>query len=211
MAPELRRTGAAGAADRLILVYAVLLGVLAGLLRAWGGRRRYGTVTINHLWLVPIALLPQFFVFFLPATREGIPDWLAALALVSSQTLLLVFVWLNRHHPPFWMLGLGLSMNLGVILANGGLMPIGPSTVNRLAPRASVGSWSLSQRLGSTKDIVLAEDAIRLQWLADRFISPQWLPPRSAFSLGDLVIAGGAFWMLWALGGPPPVHDMEAA
>jgi hypothetical protein len=186
----------------LILLAAVIAGFLAGLVRAWLTGRRLRPPDLKLLWLAPAAYLPQFLAFQLPATRRAIPDDLAALALVSSQMLLLVFAWVNRRQPGFWMLGLGLLLNLAVITLNGGLMPISPETVTRLAPDAPPGAWQIGERLGNTKDLVLPVAEMRFGWLSDRFLLPDWLPYRVAFSLGDVLIALGAFWLLWSSGSP---------
>ena len=53
----------------------------------------------------------------------------------------------------------------------------------------------MGSRLGTGKDIVLAVDQTRLWWLSDRFLLP--LPGGYvAFSLGDVLIAVGAFFVL---------------
>jgi len=185
----------------MLLAIAVFAGFLAGLFRARLSKRRYDIPQIRYIWLVLIAFLPQWFVFYLPVTRRSISDPWAIAALVSSQILLLIFVWQNsyqqrlRNQPGFWLLGLGLLSNFTVILLNRGLMPISPENVTRLAPNAIPGSWQLGSRLGTGKDIVLAVDQTRLWWLSDRFLLP--LPGgHVAFSLGDVLIAAGVFFVL---------------
>jgi len=185
----------------MLLVIAVFAGFLAGLLRAWLSNQRYEIPQISHSWLVLIAFLPQWLAFYLPATRRSIPDQWAIAALIGSQVLLLIFVWRNSYQPRyrnrlgFWLLGLGLILNLTVILLNGGLMPISPENVSRLVPDAAPGSWQINSRLGTGKDIVLAVDQTRLWWLSDHFLLP--LAGRDvAFSLGDIIIAAGAFFVL---------------
>jgi hypothetical protein len=185
-----------GADDQVILLLAVVAGLLAGQVRAWRGRRRLMPPSLRLVWLVLLAFSPQWFAFYLPATRRLIPDGLAAVALVSSQALLLVFAWFNRDRPGFWALGLGLALNLLVIALNGGLMPISPETVARLAPKALPEAWQVGSRLGISKDVILPVAATRLWWLSDRFLLPAWFPYRVAFSLGDVFIASGAFWLL---------------
>ncbi len=193
----------------MILLLAVIAGLLAGLARTWHGGRPLSPLNLRLIWLVPLAFLPQWLAFFLPATRESVPDDLAAAILVNSQILLLVFVWFNRQQPGFWAMGLGLACNLLVIALNGGLMPISPDTVARLASDATSEGWQVGHRLGTGKDVVLPVAATRLWWLSDRFLLPAWFPYRAAFSAGDVLIAGGAFWLLWALGGQPQRKTLE--
>jgi hypothetical protein len=185
----------------MTLLPAVAAGLLAGLARAWYQGRRLTAPGLRFDWLVPLAFVPQFFTFYLPATRRLVPDNLAAAILVASQALLLAFACFNLRRPAFWALGLGLLSNLLVIALNGGRMPISPGTVAWLAPEAPPGDWRIGDRLWSTKDVVLPIAATRLWWLGDCLRSPAWFPFRTAFSPGDALIAGGAFSFLWALGG----------
>lgn len=196
------QTAVAGAGDApLILSYALFLGLFAAVSRVTIAGRRLTVPQLRHAWLVVLAFVPQLIAFFLPGTRNSISLEGAALALVSSQTLLLAFAWLNRNLPGFLLLGGGLTLNLLVILANGGLMPISPETVQALAPQASQDAWQVGARLGATKDLVLPPEAIRLDWLSDRFVLPTWFPKRAAFSIGDVLIGAGALWVTWAMGG----------
>jgi hypothetical protein len=187
----------------LILLYAVFAGLIAGWLRAWYHRSRLVVPDLQLLWLVPLAFLPQWLAFFWPPTRGYFSDGAASAILVSSQLLLLLFAWANRRQRAFWWLGLGLLLNLTVIVLNGGLMPISPETLSRVLQGASPEEWLVGQRAGASKDVILPEHATRLPWLSDRFLLPEWMPQRAAFSLGDVLIAIGAFWLLWQAGAAP--------
>jgi hypothetical protein len=189
----------------LVLIFAVIVGLIAGSLRAWISGKKLQILSLRHVWLVPIAYTPQLLSFELRATRKLIPDEIAALGLLVSLLLLLVFAWLNRDQPGFWALGLGLALNLVVIALNGGLMPISPETVHRLEPYVPPGAWKVGERLGFTKDIVLPVAETRLWALSDRFVIPEWY---LAFSIGDVFIAIGAFWLLWSLGGGRKTANM---
>ncbi|RIK40828.1 MAG: hypothetical protein DCC55_13815 [Chloroflexi bacterium] len=184
----------------MILLYAVFAGLIAGWLRAWYHQGHLVLPELHLLWLVPLAFAPQWLAFFWPPTRELINMRMAAVILVGSQVLLLIFAWANRKHRAFWWLGLGLLLNLLVIVLNGGLMPVSPETLSRLFTNTNPEEWQVGQRVGTSKDIVLPEHATRLAWLSDRFLLPEWMPQRAAFSLGDVLIAVGAFWFLWQAG-----------
>ncbi|MEW5869067.1 MAG: DUF5317 domain-containing protein [Chloroflexota bacterium] len=186
----------------MILLSALLFGLLAGPLRA---KVRGFHITYPDLrlpWLVGIAFIPQFLAFHLEPSREICPDWLASGALVGSQILLLAFAWTNRKLPGFCLLGAGLCLNFLVIVLNGGLMPISPATVAKLAPGAPIDSWQTGQRLWAGKDIVLPVTDTYLWSLSDHLLLPFWFPYQVAFSIGDILIGLGAFWALWKVGSP---------
>jgi hypothetical protein len=191
----------------MILLPAIIAGLLAGLIRARYRNGHLRTPDLRFAWLVPIAFLPQLLAFNLPVTRRLITDNLAAGALVSSQALLLVFAWSNRNQSGFWALGIGLALNLSVIALNGGLMPVSPDVVAELLPDTSAATWQVGERIGW--NVVLPVSSTRLWWLSDHLLMPAWSPYRKALSIGDLLIAGGAFWFLWSLGGPQRTAEQK--
>jgi hypothetical protein len=147
-----------------------------------------------------IAVIPQMFSFHLPGLSEVTSDKIAIGILIGSQVMLLFFIWANRTLPGFGALGIGLLLNLAVIIANGGLMPISPETVHQLSPNAVIDASDFGSRLGSSKDILLTIENTKLWLLSDILVLPTWIPYRVAFSIGDIFIAGGAFWLLWVHG-----------
>lgn len=183
----------------MLLLLSIIIGIVLGIARALISGRAFVVPELRMIWLVFIGFLPQFFVFFWTVTRELITDnRIAAAALVSSQLLLLVFAVVNRKQPGFWLLGIGLLLNLVVILANGGLMPITPEVLAELAPPGEPTEilFPPGSRLGTTKDIVIeAEDTI-LWPLSDIFLFPESIPLRFAFSVGDVLIGVGVLKLL---------------
>ncbi len=184
----------------MILLLAVVAGLIAALARAYWGHRQLQSLSLRYTGLVLLAFIPQLIAFQLPQTSAKFPDDGARIALVVTQALLIVFAWYNRKAQGFYALGIGLLMNFTVIVLNGGWMPISAHTVEKLA--GGTGMWKVGERLGYTKDIILPIEQIRLWWLADQFTLPGWIPYRVAFSLGDIIIGIGAFWLLWSLSGP---------
>jgi hypothetical protein len=184
----------------MILLPAIAAGLLAGLARAKYRNGHLKNPDLRLVWLVPIAFLPQWLAFNLSVTRRLATDRSAAATLISSQALLLVFAWFNRKQPGFWALGAGLALNLTAIALNGGLMPVSPEVVAELLPDSPSVTWQIGERVGW--NIVLPITDTRLWWLSDHLLLPAWFPGRKALSIGDVLIAAGAFWYLWALGGP---------
>lgn len=182
----------------MILLIGVVLGLIAGLIRAWVTKRPYTLPIIQHIEIAFIAFLPQALAFFLPQSGQLISQQLAAWILPISLGLLVLFAWFNRHIQGFGLLGLGLLLNLLVIAANGGLMPISPETLAIV--HGPLSQQAIDVRVSGTKSIVLPVEETRLEWLADRFTVPDQLPIQFAYSLGDVFLAIGAFWALWAGG-----------
>ncbi len=179
----------------MILLSAIAAGLLAGIGWArWRGMP-YQPPVLKHLWLVFIAFLPQFAILYLPEVRAQIPDAGAAAILIASQLLLLGFAWLNRKMPGMTILLIGVALNLIVMAANGGFMPISPQTASRLVPPEILQEIPVGSRFG-TKDILLLPEQTRFEWLADRFLPPAGSPYQVAFSLGDVFIAVGVFFLL---------------
>ncbi len=186
----------------MVLIVAVLAGVLLGIVRSIFLKMPYQAVQIQHIWLVLAAYIPQFFIFFLPATRSTIPDqWVAAL-FVFSQVLLLAFIWINRGIPGGWLMGIGLLLNFLAIILNGGMMPLTPQNAQHLLPAGSTVTLTLGERVGVSKDILLEKSATRLWFLGDVFLLPEWFNFPMAFSPGDVLLSLGAFWLFWELGNP---------
>ena len=185
----------------MILLIAIAVGVAAGLARALLAGRSYAPPALRGIGWAFAAFLPQYIVFFFPPTRGRIDQNLAAIFLVGSLLALLLFAWWNRSHAAFYWLGFGLLLNLLVIVLNGGLMPISPATVLHLYPEDHPNALVIGSRLGYSKNVVLYVSETRLEWLADRFLFPAWVPLQVAYSVGDVLIAIGAFWLMWQSGG----------
>ncbi len=180
----------------MILATAVAAGYLVGLWRAKLDQTSWKAPILQHLWLVPVFFLPQFFAFYLPATRSQLSTPLVAACLIFSQAGLLLFCLLNWQQPGMSVLAIGLSLNLIAILTNGGLMPLSTHTVARLVPASTLANLEVGSRVGVSKDILLDPENIVFPWLADRFTPPDWVSYRFAFSLGDIFIGIGAFVLL---------------
>ena len=181
----------------MILLLALLVAVLIAL--PLGGKlSELGHMGLRYGWLTIFALVLQFYTICFPAAKDTVEFQIGGIVLVGSYLLLLVPVWANRGLPGVKIVGVGLLMNLAVIAANGGYMPVAPEALvqaglENLAPGLEPGA-----RVANTKDIVLVAAETRLWFLADVFVVPRPWPIRMVFSAGDVLIALGAFVLVQA-------------
>jgi len=193
--------------QHMVLLVAVVIGLVSGCLRAGVSKTPYDLPDIRGLWMVFAAYLPQFFAFYLPATRNAIADQWIPIILVSSQMLLLIFAWSNRKVTGFPLLGMGLLLNFIAIVLNGGLMPITPEVLQKIIPPGNDIIIAIGERVPSGKDILLPRESTRLWFLGDILTLPRSLKYQIAFSIGDIVISMGAFWLFWQRSSPHKVSE----
>jgi hypothetical protein len=108
--------------------------------------------------------------------------------LMLSQGALLALIIFNHHLPGAALFSLGIVLNLAVMLANGGWMPITPEMYHFVHPERVI---EVGSRAPDSKGIVLPREQTNLWVLSD--IVPIPLPwRRTAVSIGDLLLIGGA-------------------
>lgn len=173
----------------MLFLIGIAAATIAGL--AAGGKvGRLGALTVTWWWAAPIVLAAQLFAVYSTDTINGLP----AIALILATHVALLAIAIRNHAlPGAPLVALGLAMNLAVMAANGGLMPIAPDTLERAGRVEAwkIGDGSPGTRVASSKDIILPRDQTRLELLADRFWTG--LPGRLSvvFSLGDVVLLSG--------------------
>ena len=167
----------------MILLFVPLLMIAVGW--ALGGRLR-ALQSLPIRWgALPLAAFgAQWLLIRVPG-----PDPLPVLgaAFAASYGPLIGFLWINRRLPGLKLALVGTLLNLAVMLANGGFMPIAPETF--AATYATASAPVAGQRIPQSKDVALPADRAQLAGLGDT-LALTW-PFRSVFSLGDLVLAAG--------------------
>ncbi|MGI8589061.1 MAG: DUF5317 family protein [Chloroflexia bacterium] len=168
----------------MVNLFLVLLGAIAG--RLCGGR--IGNLRFLPLRAGLLVLVSYAWQWVLVRLIGGHPTSLIGLAFVGSYSLLLGFLWVNRGLPGLKLAFVGMILNLGVTIANGGFMPITPQTlVDAHLERQGV---AVGERVMGSKDILLPPDRVQLGLLSDDlFVS--W-PIPLVFSPGDVLVALGA-------------------
>jgi hypothetical protein len=183
----------------MILLVAILIGLAATTLRARLYHRSLTSVQVRLEWLVFTAVIPQIAVFQIPAIGKWIPEAIIPVIQISTMTGLLIFTLANLKSTGFSVLSLGLLGNLLVIALNKGWMPVSPETLIRLRPDLPASTWVVGARLALSKDQIMASSETTLGWLSDCLTLPPWVPYKFVFSVGDILIAIGAFLLLWSL------------
>jgi Family of unknown function (DUF5317) len=171
-------------AQLLPLVIALPLTLLCG-----GRLARIAELRLRGLWLFFLAFGIQVVAFpfaFLPWTTG---DDAARVLWLVSYGCLLVAAALNRRIFGAQVVAFGMALNLLAILANGGRMPATPEAMDAAGLSFAV------------KHNSVAESDPHVAWLVDRFAAPDWMPLTNVFSVGDAVIAAGAFLLVFAATG----------
>jgi hypothetical protein len=181
----------------MILAVAVLGAVVVGLVRG-GSLRRLASLPLRNGWAAIFAFGLQAYLIYYPESVSGGLSSLRVWLLLFSYALLLVVIWQNRALPGVPLMAAGFLANLFVMVANGGYMPITPEALDQVGHSHRALATQEGSRVLATKDIVLPRDKTVAWWLADVFVLPPPFPIPSVFSLGDVLIALGAFWLLQA-------------
>lgn len=156
-----------------VLLSALAVPLLGGRLAALAELRLRWTPALLSALAVQLAVL------------RLVPDWPGAVLVaghVASYGLAAAFVAANRHVPWLWLVGLGGLANLAAITANGGRMPASPAALDT----AGVPPPDSFSNSAAVTDAELA-------FLGDVFATPAgWGPFSNVFSVGDVLLVGGA-------------------
>lgn len=123
-----------------------------------------------------------------PLVGFGIPLGLISMAIVM---LVLLRNALQPLSPGLLLAGLGIGLNLTVMLANGGWMP--------RASDGPVGLFEHGDQQSSIVNTIPSGPETRLSWLGDFLVQPSWFPLANQVSGGDLLLSFGiAAWAFTA-------------
>jgi len=175
---------------RVFLVTSLLIALVVGLLRG-GSIRSFAQIELRYAFLILAGLVLKVLVFSAPwKAMVGSQDTVSRILYVVSMALVLGGTYLNRHIPGVKLMGLGVLLNLLVIAANGGYMPLSVEGAERLQLSPLPGTRVLNDP--QTQAIVVTEST-RLWFLGDIIPVPDFLPV-GMVSVGDIVLCLGVFY-----------------
>jgi len=170
----------------MLLLYAVVLGIIAGLLTK-GRLNALGSV---HIKLWPVALVGLLFqaLLFSSPLAQSVGRLGPSLYVVSTALVLMALV-VNLRQPGFWLIICGALLNFTAIVLNNGFMPASPDAVAALmgVPVLPAAAYTNS---------ALATGQTVLGFLGDIFVLPRPLPLANVFSIGDVLIGLGGAWFV---------------
>ena len=175
----------------MFLFFAVIAAALAIAVLVGGDVRRLSQLRIRHIELLLAAFATKVAVALLGTAHSSVAVTAARPLNVIGAVLLLTVVWFNRRIPGALIFGVGLTLNLVVILAFGGRMPV-------LLPRDADPSSPLLALLRGGLDplhVALAHPQ-GLWFIGDIFNIPSIGGHSSLVSIGDLLMAAGVAWLI---------------
>ena len=165
----------------MILVYMIALSVAVGYVR--GGRlKRYLDNPLRGVFL-PVA------AFALEAAFPFVGKGVLAPAVLLEYALLFAFVFLNWKYRPVRLIAAGVLLNAAVIFANGFRMPVTPVVLDPAFARFAARVQS-----GELFEYALVGWDAPLWFLGDTIPITRVVP--GIASVGDIVLAGGMFWLI---------------
>lgn len=169
-----------------MLYEAIFIAIVVGWV-AKGSIANLAHMKLVKIWLVFCAFFIQLGMEYLAGKGfEAVYDYRFLLH-GFSYLLLFVFLWINRNLPGNILLALGFFLNFFVIMINGGAMPVNLEGLD--------SSYVTMLQNNEFPTYRILDSSTKFPWLSDMFIIP-W-PKGKAFSVGDIVISIGIFWLVF--------------
>lgn len=188
----------------MLLAISILIGLVIGLIA--GGRwQALAEWRVRWIWLALVSFAIQWLV--VKFEWRDLSSGLINVFIVGA-ALAGVFALRNWRLPGMSVIFAGLVLNLVVMLANGGHMPVTPELLTEAGRGDKLAAYGVGQPLPQSKDIPLPAGAANLWFLSDVFVSPP-APFRFVFSPGDVLLAaGGAYFAFRATRGVRPARPL---
>ena len=175
----------------MFLFFAVIAAALVIAVLIGGDVRRLSQLRIRHIEMLLAAFASKVAVAVLGTAHTQIAVTAARPLNVIGAVLLVAVVWFNRRIPGALIFGAGLTLNLIVIVAFGGRMPVLlPHDADPTSPVLAV------LRSGLDPLHVALDHPQGLWFIGDIFNIPSIGGHSSLVSIGDLLMAAGVAWLI---------------
>jgi hypothetical protein len=160
----------------VVTALAVVVGLLLG-----GKLGALASLNLRVLWLFYAALGLQVVAFPSGVLPWSVGDVTARVLWLLSYGCLAAAAAANYRIRGALVVALGMFCNIEAVVANRGHMPAVPSALRAAGINDQVHNNSI------------ASAHAHLSWLIDRWAVPHWVPLGNVYSVGDVIIAVGAF------------------
>ncbi|MBM7618423.1 hypothetical protein JOC95_000265 [Bacillus tianshenii] len=167
----------------------IIIALLVGLFRG-GNFKGLADMKIKQAWVFPVLLMIQIVIYIL---QNKIP----ILGFYSNTIFILVylvgmyFLWLNRHHPGFVVIFIGVFLNFLVMALNGGRMPVSIEASAVLDPY-----FVEALKNGLYGKHAAITESTRLAFLGDIIPLSAPYPREQIISIGDVIMNIGVFFFI---------------
>lgn len=149
-------------------------------------RKNYSN-SVRLGWLIILAFFLQLIAIYAITSPTALVTKKAILAV--SAILLLAALLPNLRRWSFRIMLIGFVLNVIVMAANGGLMPLSPENAERVFSDERLSNIDVGDTLPYSKSILLDISQIRLEFLSDTiFIT---VPIKNVYSIGDVLLGMG--------------------
>lgn len=172
----------------------IIIGIVVGFFRGgWQleGIRRLGQLRLKAGWVFPLLLLVQLVIFYLQG-KFALLASMNGILFMAVYVTGMIFLWLNRHHPGFTLILIGVLLNFLAMAVNGGRMPVSLTASTILGPY-------YMELLSSGEVIskhVMMDTSTRLPFLGDIIPLSSPYPRTQVISIGDVIMNLGIFFLI---------------
>lgn len=157
---------------------------------------RLANIPLRQPWLVLLAITIQVAMFTHPLGSILAPTGLVPILNTATYALSIIFCLVNFRVRSLLLVALGTFLNGVAIAANGGYMPTNLAAATLVVDPHAV--TALTNESIANNSVLLTETT-RIPFLTDIFCMPPWMPLANVFSIGDAIIAIGAFLLIQEL------------
>ncbi|NHM33853.1 DUF5317 domain-containing protein [Neobacillus terrae] len=167
-----------------MFVDSIIIGIIASLIMG-GSLQQLVTVKLNHPWLIAVSFIIQFGAIYI------FLEYLL-MSVCASNIGLLIFCLVNYKDKGFKYMVIGIFMNLLVMLANKGRMPVDVQAAKALSPEDFPAFMA-----GEYGKHIPISAHTHLNFLGDIFFLQYPYPRPIIISLGDIVLSIGVILFLY--------------
>jgi hypothetical protein len=172
-----------------------------------GSLRNFAALQLRWLPLVIAGFALQLLIF----TPFGLSPLVAVATLpiyVLSLALIAIWVAANWRIPGMALIAIGLGLNVAVIAANGGHMPVSPEGARLAGHYEALAAGDPA----TSKHALMSSEQAQLWWLGDIIVIPRGVPGAVVLSVGDIVLTVGIAILCYStlLRAPAPAEPVAA-